>query len=407
VLVLVALLLLSVSAIGSHQDNRAMMAVITPSGAVMRRHSAASPNDDGPCQIQWKPSVNGGPTVDRRRSSQSWKCGLALKYGHFHGIFESSTFSVSKRPETVKGIQFQGSAVSSVCLQNVRFWPSQFCIVFRGFRHVSMTDSWNWGRNEAKNKDMILENSCCSIWEMWMDAAGFVSYARDGVLLHKTSVAEAKVKFPLTLTAALNTNYSSPADQSALWNFKPIEDTSTTTTTTTTTRHIQWNPMALAKSTGFGIQSTGTGSTWGRSYGVSTSATFSIERMPDIAKGIEFKFKPEGEAMVGLSCGDYSAMELIYKTGSCFFNIYMHLYGEGYAKAPGFAFNHKPDHPVFQKLDWSRDIWELRMNSRGDIEYVRNGAVFWTVFIGNLPFPFHAHVDFAFSGGVEYIKPIA
>jgi len=45
------------------------------------------------------------------------------------------------------------------------------------------------------------------------------------------------------------------------------------------------------------------------------------------------------------------------------------------------------------------------MNANGDIEYVKNGAVFWTRDIRELLFPFHAHVDFAFSGAIEYIMP--
>ena len=132
-------------------------------------------------------------------------------------------------------------------------------------------------------------------------------------------------------------------------------------------------PLAWSSTSGSSASGTtvsGNGGGWSSSYAVANNG------IPGLGTGVSFKLPQSGggdEAAVGIECGGFNA-RAIYSASSCFYWIYRHTHGALYIKEKGTAYDVNPGRSV----NWDHDVWSLRLNAGGFVEYLQNGVVFRT-----------------------------
>ena len=128
-----------------------------------------------------------------------------------------------------------------------------------------------------------------------------------------------------------------------------------------------WTLFENAVASKDGTVVTGTAGSWRNSHAVAKDA------LTGLGSSIKFRIPNSGkESIVGFECGEFDA-NAIYSPPSCLYFIYKNWLGPVYVKEKGTTFL-KLSRPV----NWDNDVWELRVNKEGFVEYLQNGVVFRT-----------------------------
>ena len=132
----------------------------------------------------------------------------------------------------------------------------------------------------------------------------------------------------------------------------------------------------LSNAVASGSTVTSTGGGWGTSYAYKTNALRSSG--DSVSFKLPFGTGTPAQAAVGLECGGFDA-RAIYSASSCFYWIYRHAGNTLYVKEKGTSFAGFSTTQISGiAINWNTDVFGMRLNSAGRVEYLHNGNVFRT-----------------------------
>jgi hypothetical protein len=115
---------------------------------------------------------------------------------------------------------------------------------------------------------------------------------------------------------------------------------------------------------------------WGEcgAFGDSEVTSLSSDQ-PASVNGIQFRFTDGHEEMIMMNHGPRNPHDAIYVPTYSHFGIYKHLSTTVYYFQPGDNFDGRQHEDRFEDAN---DIFALRLNGEGFVEYIRNGEIFFT-----------------------------
>jgi hypothetical protein len=155
---------------------------------------------------------------------------------------------------------------------------------------------------------------------------------------------------------------------------------------------VQWTDIHSAIPMADGGISQNAGSTWQSCYASSGRDVVSVQ----------WQFLASGEAFFGLCCGTDCTDPTERGANRCHYAVYMAHGGAANRWYVQDGSSSGQIHIGCDTPDWANDVWLLRQNAAGYIEYLRNGVIFYTS-AGTVSSPLRVRFD----GGSTTIDGVA